>query len=49
MSGSGSCVFVAVPKVLSTNEIDHILQKLPSGWVGRLVRGLKQNPAYNSV
>lgn len=49
MSGSGSCVFVAVPKVLGTNEIDHILQKLPSGWVGRLVRGLKQNPAYNSV
>jgi 4-diphosphocytidyl-2-C-methyl-D-erythritol kinase len=49
MSGSGSCVFAAVPNVISTNQIDRMLQKLPSGWVGRLVRGLKQNPAYNSV
>lgn len=49
MSGSGSCVFAAIPKIYSDHEIDHVLQKLPSGWVGRLVRGLKQNPAYNSV
>ena len=49
MTGSGSSVFAAIPKSISANEIDRMLQKLPSGWVGRLVRGLKQNPAYNSV
>ena len=49
MTGSGSCVFAAIPKTISAPEVDRMLQKLPSGWVGRLVRGLKQNPAYNSV
>jgi 4-diphosphocytidyl-2-C-methyl-D-erythritol kinase len=49
MTGSGSSVFAAIPKSFSAHEIDLMLQKLPSGWVGRLVQGLKQNPAYNSV
>ncbi|MEY3643046.1 MAG: 4-diphosphocytidyl-2C-methyl-D-erythritol kinase [Pseudomonadota bacterium] len=49
MTGSGSSVFAAIPKTCSAREIDRMLQKLPSGWVGRLVQGLKQNPAYNSV
>jgi 4-diphosphocytidyl-2-C-methyl-D-erythritol kinase len=48
MTGSGSSVFAAIPKTFSAHEIDQMLQKLPSGWVGRLVQGLKQNPAYNS-
>ena len=49
MTGSGSSVFAAIPKSFSAHKIDQMLQKLPSGWVGRLVQGLKQNPAYNSV
>jgi len=49
MTGSGSSVFAAIPKTFSAHEIDRMLQKLPLGWVGRLVQGLKQNPAYNSV
>lgn len=49
MSGSGSSVFAVVPRSTNRHDLEQIMLNLPSGWVGRLVRGLKQNPAYNSV
>jgi 4-diphosphocytidyl-2-C-methyl-D-erythritol kinase len=49
MSGSGSSVFAVIPQLDSKRDLEQIMLKIPSGWVGRLVRGLKQNPAYNSV
>lgn len=49
MSGSGSSVFAVLPESINRHDLEQRMLKLPSGWVGRLVRGLKQNPAYNSV
>lgn len=49
MSGSGSSVFAVLPQSLERNDIEKVMLKMPSGWVSRLVGGLKQNPAYNSV
>ncbi len=49
MSGSGSCVFAIVPGSINRDDLEQRMLNLPSGWVVRLVRGLKQNPAYNSV
>ena len=49
MSGSGSSVFAVLPESINRRDLEHRMLKLPSGWVGRLVRGLKLNPAYNSV
>ncbi len=49
MSGSGSSVFAVLPESINRHDLEQQMLKLPSGWVGQLVRGLKQNPAYNSV
>ena len=49
MSGSGSSVFAVLPRSINRSDLEKQMLNLPSGWVGRLVRGLKQNPAYNSV
>ena len=49
MSGSGSSVFAVLPESIKRYDLEQKMLNLPSGWVGRLVRGLKQNPAYNSV
>ena len=49
MSGSGSSVFAVLPGSINRRDLEERMLTLPSGWVGRLVRGLKLNPAYNSV
>jgi len=47
MSGSGSSVFAALDPKTDIAKLENLLQNLPKGWVGRVVRGLNKNPAYN--
>ena len=49
MSGSGSSVFSALDPKTDTTNLENLLQNLPKGWMGRIVRGLNKNPAYNLV
>ncbi|MBU3625455.1 4-(cytidine 5'-diphospho)-2-C-methyl-D-erythritol kinase [Polynucleobacter sp. JS-Safj-400b-B2] len=49
MSGSGSSVFAVLDPKTDTAKLENLLQNLPEGWVGRVVRGLNKNPAYNLV
>ena len=49
MSGSGSSVFAVLDRDQTPAALERNLQKLPSGWVGRIVRGLNKNPAYNLI
>jgi len=49
MSGSGSSVFAVLDPKTDTAKLENLLQNLPKGWVGRVVRGLNKNPAYNLV
>jgi 4-diphosphocytidyl-2-C-methyl-D-erythritol kinase len=49
MSGSGSSVFAILDPKTDTAKLENLLQNLPKGWVGRIVRGLNKNPAYNLV
>ena len=49
MSGSGSSVFTALEPETETAKLENLLQNLPKGWVGRIVRGLNKNPAYNLI
>jgi 4-diphosphocytidyl-2-C-methyl-D-erythritol kinase len=49
MSGSGSSVFTPLEPQTDTAKLKNLLQNLPKGWVGRIVRGLNKNPAYNLV
>jgi 4-diphosphocytidyl-2-C-methyl-D-erythritol kinase len=49
MSGSGSSVFSALDPKTDTANLENLLQNLPKGWIGRIVRGLNKNPAYNLV
>ena len=49
MSGSGSSVFAVLDPKTDTAELENLLQNLPEGWVGRVVRGLNKNPAYNLI
>ena len=49
MSGSGSSVFAALDPKTDTANLEILLQKLPKGWIGRIVRGLNKNPAYNLI
>ncbi len=49
MSGSGSSVFAALDPKTDTENLKKLLQKLPKGWIGRIVRGLNKNPAYNLI
>ncbi|MBU3620135.1 4-(cytidine 5'-diphospho)-2-C-methyl-D-erythritol kinase [Polynucleobacter sp. CS-Odin-A6] len=49
MSGSGSSVFSALDPEADTANLENLLQNLPKGWMGRIVRGLNKNPAYNLV
>ncbi|CAM3767207.1 4-(cytidine 5'-diphospho)-2-C-methyl-D-erythritol kinase [Polynucleobacter antarcticus] len=49
MSGSGSSVFSALDPKTDTAALENLLQNLPKGWVGRIVRGLNNNPAYNLI
>jgi len=49
MSGSGSSVFAALGPKTDTENLKNLLQNLPKGWVGRIVRGLNKNPAYNLI
>ena len=49
MSGSGSSVFTALDPKADTEKLENLLQNLPKGWVGRIVRGLNRNPAYNLI
>ncbi|WP_062306500.1 4-(cytidine 5'-diphospho)-2-C-methyl-D-erythritol kinase [Polynucleobacter sinensis] len=49
MSGSGSSVFTALKPKTDTAKLENLLQNLPKGWVGRIVRGLNKNPAYNLI
>ena len=49
MSGSGSSVFAVIPPSKNPGDLEQIMRSIPSGWVSRLVRGLKRNPAYNSI
>jgi 4-diphosphocytidyl-2-C-methyl-D-erythritol kinase len=47
MSGSGSSVFAVLDPKTDSAKLQNLLQSLPKGWVGRIVRGLNKNPAYN--
>jgi 4-diphosphocytidyl-2-C-methyl-D-erythritol kinase len=49
MSGSGSSVFAALPSQLDGASASALLQNLPREWIGRIVRGINKNPAYNSI
>ncbi len=49
MSGSGSSVFAGLDPKMSTANLENLLQNLPKGWIGRIVRGLNKNPAYNLI
>jgi 4-diphosphocytidyl-2-C-methyl-D-erythritol kinase len=49
MSGSGSSVFFALAYVLAKERANQLCRQLPKGWVGRVVQGLNQNSAYNSI
>jgi 4-diphosphocytidyl-2-C-methyl-D-erythritol kinase len=49
MSGSGSSVFAALNPKTDTTNLENLLQNLPKGWIGRIVRGLNKNPAYNLI
>ena len=49
MSGSGSSVFAVLDPKTDTAKLENLLQNLPEGWVGRVVRGLNKNPAYNLI
>jgi len=49
MSGSGSSVFSALSPQTDTANLENLLQNLPKGWIGRIVQGLNNNPAYNLV
>ena len=49
MSGSGSSVFAVLDPKIDHANLQNLLQKLPEGWVGRIVRGLNKNPAYNLI
>jgi 4-diphosphocytidyl-2-C-methyl-D-erythritol kinase len=49
MSGSGSSVFAALDPKMDTANLENLLQNLPKGWMGRIVRGLNKNPAYNLI
>lgn len=49
MSGSGSSVFGVLDPSQDHTELENLLQNLPKGWIGRIVRGLNKNPAYNLV
>ena len=49
MSGSGSSVFAVLDPKANVAKLENLLQTLPKGWVGRVVRGLNKNPAYNLI
>jgi 4-diphosphocytidyl-2-C-methyl-D-erythritol kinase len=49
MSGSGSSVFAVLDPKANPAKLENLLQSLPKGWVGRIVRGLNKNPAYNLI
>ena len=49
MSGSGSSVFTVLDPKTDIAKLENLLQNLPKGWVGRVVRGLNKNPAYNLI
>ncbi len=49
MSGSGSSVFGLLDPKRDNAKLGNLLQTLPKGWIGRIVRGLNKNPAYNLV
>ena len=49
MSGSGSSVFSVLDPKTDTANLENLLQNLPKGWIGRIVKGLNKNPAYNLV
>ena len=49
MSGSGSSVFTVLDPKTDNAKLENLLQNLPKGWVGRIVRGLNKNPAYNLI
>jgi 4-diphosphocytidyl-2-C-methyl-D-erythritol kinase len=49
MSGSGSSVFAVLDPKTDTAKLENLLQNLPKGWLGRVVRGLNKNPAYNLI
>ena len=49
MSGSGSSVFAVLDPKTDIAKLGNLLQNLPKGWVGRVVRGLNKNPAYNLI
>ena len=49
MSGSGSSVFIVLDSKTNVAKLKNLLQNLPKGWIGRVVRGLNKNPAYNLI
>ena len=49
MSGSGSSVFAVLDPKTDIAKLENLLQNLPKGWIGRVVRGLNKNPAYNLI
>ena len=49
MSGSGSSVFAVLDPKTDIAKLENLLQNLPKGWVGRVVRGLNKNPDYNLI
>ena len=49
MSGSGSSVFAILDPKIGREKLENLLQNLPKGWKGRVVRGLNKNPAYNLI
>jgi 4-diphosphocytidyl-2-C-methyl-D-erythritol kinase len=49
MSGSGSSVFTVLGPKTDSAKLQNLLHNLPKGWVGKIVRGLNKNPAYNLI
>ena len=49
MSGSGSSVFAILDPKIEREKLENLVQNLPKGWKGRVVRGLNKNPAYNLI
>lgn len=44
MSGTGACVFAPFDK---RDHANHVLNKLPAGWVGFIAKGLNRSPLFD--
>ena len=46
MSGSGACIFIALPQFSTAKDAEKILTKLPATMQARLVKSLSQHPLH---